>query len=77
MCRSIFLRIRLRASEPGSRDLVFAPATADANGLAAGSVTLQPGVVVKSGASLCVTVATNAGEVGGSSNLYGFLTKDK
>jgi hypothetical protein len=74
---TVFLRIGLRGSAPGSPDLVFAPATADANGVAAGSFTLQPGVVVKSGASLCVTVASSAGEVGGSPNLYGFLTKDK
>jgi hypothetical protein len=58
--------------------IVLGPAVlASAAGFAAGAFTLQPGIVIRPGASLCVSVQSDGTGVTAFPRLNGFLAKDR
>ena len=75
---NVFLELSLRTAAPTSINIVATPAVrSDAAGVAAGSFTLEPGIVIKPGASLCASFNEAGTNTLAFPRLTGFLAKDK
>jgi hypothetical protein len=76
---NVLLELRLKTASPGTNNLIVsAPAVrSDAAGIAAGSFTLEPGIVIKPGASLCASLNIGGTNTLAFPRLTGFLAKDK
>lgn len=74
----VTLLLRPGANQPGVAGVVLPGARLDANGRGSGQVKLEPGVVMRSAADLCVTLYASDGAFApGSLSGSGFFAKDK
>jgi hypothetical protein len=74
----IWVFLRPGPPQPGFGSLPLAGARSDANGRAAGQAHLDPGIVVRSLADLCVTLSDSGGpKAPGNLAGSGFFAKDK
>jgi hypothetical protein len=75
---NVFLELSLRTATPTSNIIVATPAVrSDAAGVVAGSFTLEPGIVIKPGVSLCASLNVAGTNTIAFPRLTGFLAKDK
>jgi hypothetical protein len=74
---NVFLELSLKTANT-SIIIVATPAVrSDAAGVAAGAFTLEPGIVIKPGASLCASFNVAGTNATAFPRLTGFLAKDK
>jgi hypothetical protein len=74
---NVFLELRLETASTNNQLLVSPAIRSDPAGAAAGSFTLEPGIVIKPGGSLCASLNIDGTSSGVFPRLTGFLAKDK
>jgi hypothetical protein len=72
-----FLELRLETASTSNQLLVSPAVRTDSAGTAAGSFTVEPGIVIKPGASLCAHLVVDNASVISFPRLTGFIAKDK
>jgi hypothetical protein len=74
---NVFLRLSLETASTNNNIVATTVVRTDAAGAAAGAFTLEPGIVIKPGASLCATLNVAGINTVAFPRLTGFLAKDK
>jgi hypothetical protein len=74
---NVFLELSLRTANTNNFLAATPAIRSDAAGFAAGSFTLEPGIVIKPGASLCASFNVDGTNTLAFPRLTGFLAKDK
>ena len=72
-----FLELSLRTGTTSNNLVATTAVRSDAAGVAAGTFTLEPGIVIKPGASLCAVLDVAGTDAVVFPRLTGFLAKDK
>jgi hypothetical protein len=72
-----FLQLSLRTATTSNNIVATPVVRTDAAGIAAGAFNLEPGIVIKPGASLCATLNVAGTQSVVFPRLTGFLAKDK
>lgn len=72
-----FLLLSLRTATTSNNLVATTAVRSDAAGVAAGAFTLEPGIVIKPGASLCAVLDVAGTDTVVFPRLTGFLAKDK
>jgi hypothetical protein len=74
---NVFLELSLRTASTNNLLAATPAIRSDAAGFAAGSFTLEPGIVIKPGVSLCASFNVDGTNTLAFPRLTGFLAKDK
>ena len=74
---NVFLELSLRTASTENIIVATPAVRSDAAGVAAGAFTLEPGIVIKPGASLCARFNVAGTNSSAFPRLTGFLAKDK
>ena len=74
---NVFLELSLKTASTSNLIVATPAVRSDAAGVVAGSFTLEPGIVIKPGASLCASLIVAGTNTLAFPRLTGFLAKDK